>query len=235
MPPPAHGARVGVVVTVGALAACGAFGASDDGEAVGAVQDAAGADGMGSGDADAPDQLAPTSDAGADSAAEADVVGRKRVFATSATFAGGFGGADNATSLCNSAAQAVGAPAKFVAWVAATGTDPYSQLVAAGGPWYLMDRTTLAASFSSAPVPFPGRLEHAIDHDENGAPIPGTDGAWTGISQTGGSIGPRCLEWIEGSTAATGAYGTVGAVGEAWTNTYVTLCDNRLHLYCFER
>lgn len=153
----------------------------------------------------------------------------KRVFVTSATMFGNFGGLQVGDDTCQSAAASRGLGGSFVAWL----SDSIA-LINAGDritnlpPWRRLDGTEVFSSLddlvtsSLAPV----------DVDESGQVVPNAL-VWTGTT-SGGESGADCSGWSNG-TGNSATVGSGDAVSTAWSSDQVIDCGGSAHLYCFER
>jgi hypothetical protein len=163
-----------------------------------------------------------------------------RVFVTSDTWTGNFGGLAGADADCATAAQAASLGGSWKAWLSDSTTNAIDRIQDVG-PWYLVDGTTLVfhnkANLLTSPLA-------PITEDENGQPWQGTGlyGTWSGSTNQGASDPPMaggedyCVDWTSGS-ASDGA--TVGSPNEAdqdWGGGGAPLpCNGTNSLYCFEQ
>jgi hypothetical protein len=165
--------------------------------------------------------------------------GPKRVFATSVTYTGALGGTTGADSICTAAATKAGLGGKWVAWISTYTANAIDRLPS-DASWYLVDGTTIVFQSKAA---IPALPEHAIDQDENGAPVPTTAiipgdpvGAWTGTSLVGIADSELCMGWTSESNGALGDYGsTKDGETSVWTALGFAACSKHMHLYCFEQ
>ena len=154
----------------------------------------------------------------------------KRVFATSSSHTGGFGGSAGADAICAARASAAGLAGTFKAWVAVSGSSPASSFVQSALPYQLVDGTTVALDWADL---VDGGLAHAINQDENGDPV--FADVWTGTDTAGGQAAATCNNWSSASGAVTGQCGSAFQSNGAWTASSLPSCNTALRLYCFEQ
>lgn len=158
----------------------------------------------------------------------------KRMFATSQSYAGNFGGAAAADSICSTLAEAA---LLGGTWSAFLSTDSAGALARTRevGPWFRVDRKTKV--FNNRTGFTVGAL--AAVYNEYGAAVPSSARAWTGTRSNGTADGTQnCSNW----TSAAG-YGTAGnpnkllADGPKWmyADEGASLCASTYRIYCFER
>jgi hypothetical protein len=167
----------------------------------------------------------------------------KVVFITKAVHAGNLGGLSGADGICTTAAQGQ-LSGSFKAWLSDGAADPAARFdVTSQAALVGTDGTMIAASLADLVANAAGKgILHAIDHDETGSRVPGTNIAvWTNVSADGtktkDSASPdyHCAGWTPA--------GMTGAVGYAddittghWTAAAATVaCTMTAHLYCFEQ
>ena len=151
-----------------------------------------------------------------------------RVFVTSATVNGNFGGLAQGDTACQTAATNGGLPGTWVAWLSDGSTDAKSRLGTARG-FVRTDGAPFGdtvASITSSPQIF-----NTIHLDEHGADV-GTVTVWTGTDTDGTKSSSTCTNWSTTSGSAT--TGSTGAGPDAWTNSISQTCNAARHLYCFE-
>ena len=152
-----------------------------------------------------------------------------RVFATSTTHDGSFGGVAGADALCATSAATAGLSGTFKAWLSASGGSPATTFTTAAVPYVLVDGTVVAMDWDDL---VDGTLAHPIDQDENGDPVNGD--VWTGTDTLGNAAaGAACSDWS--SRSGSGQCGNTGQAGSGWTAFSLPSCSLALHLYCFEQ
>jgi hypothetical protein len=169
---------------------------------------------------------------------------RKRVFVTSAAYAGNFGANGTlalqaADTRCANAAQAANLGGTFVAWmsIATPATTAASRLKEVGG-WTLVDgKTEVAASLA---VLQNGALDNAINIDEKGAAVANPQAAWTGTSSNGTANAATCNSFTAVNGVGVNGLGMAGvttAKNTTWTQSGANgnPCAQALHIYCFEQ
>ncbi len=162
-----------------------------------------------------------------------------RVFVTSGSFTGGFGGVSGADTECQDAADAAGLGGTWIAFLSDSSQGAGSRI--ADGPYVLLDGTTIATSRADL---LDGALSAAIQLDEYGA----TQSKWVFTGSTiagssaasGSSVNGLCADWTNGCGVCYGNhfYATVGRSYETdsdWTNVGWVFCSTSSGLYCFEQ
>jgi hypothetical protein len=94
----------------------------------------------------------------------------KNVFVTSALYTGNLGGLAGADSKCQDRARLAGLPGTYKAWLSDSTGSPATRFSKAGGAFVLAKRNVVVAN-SWAEFASPTH-RHALDSDENGAPVP---------------------------------------------------------------
>ncbi len=168
----------------------------------------------------------PSVDAATDQGADTGPPGTLRVFVTSTTFKGRFGGLIGADATCNDLAKAAGLPGTFVAWLSVQNGPHAVDRLTSGGPWSLVSGEVVASKAELLNPP----LKHAIDRDETGAVVQATQ-VWTGTGITGRYLTNDCDKWTTGND---GRVGRSDQVTAEWTTANVIDCDNLRRLYCFQ-
>ena len=153
----------------------------------------------------------------------------KRVFVTSQTTAGNMGSLSGADAKCNQASNILGGT--WIAWLSDSNSDAKDRVQ--GGPWYLVDGTTLVADDVNALLNDGPNVP--IDVDENGDTIPSSvDRVWTGTDHLGKAQQDHCNDW-----SANSAEGTAGSATSAtkpfWTIVRLVDCGLKSRIYCFEQ
>lgn len=158
----------------------------------------------------------------------------KRMFATSQSYAGDFGGAAAADSICATLAEAAllrGTWGAFLSDDSAGALERTREV----GPWFRVDRETKV--FNNRVGFTVGAL--AAITDEYGNSIPSSARAWTGTRADGTTDGTQtCSNWT-----GTAGYGTAGnpnrllANGPQWmySDEGAAPCTNTYRIYCFEK
>lgn len=223
--------RRGLVLSLGAFAvliaaACGSFEAADD---------TASADAGGGADGGASDGGGPTEGGTGDAAADVRAPNERLVFVTSATFTGKLGAnVQDIDAVCTVAADAAGLGGTWVAWVSTAASTALTRLTVGANngaaTWRKVDGTAVFASVAAFTQP----LASPIDIDENGLPVP-DEHVWTATHVQGTHDGPDCAAWTSGDETQAGSYGVTRSTGSTWTNDAEKSCEQRAHLYCFER
>jgi hypothetical protein len=123
---------------------------------------------------------------------------RKRVFITSVSYAGTFGSAAQADTLCTTAAQAANKTGTWKAWLSTDLTEATARM-AASGPWYQQATDgTMTLTFNNkanlTTTPLAG-----LSVDEMGRLT--SNSYWTGTTG-GGAVGSTCDSWTDGISQA---------------------------------
>jgi hypothetical protein len=154
----------------------------------------------------------------------------KRVFVTSTTHAGSFGGITAGNNLCQGLATTEGLSGTYFAWIAtAAATDPESRFTRSPTGYALVDGTLVATSWADL---IDSALAGAINLTESGA-APPTVEAWTGVAANGTGNVNDCTNWTV--TTGTGVAGTTAATDGTWTSLASRNCTEAKVLYCFEQ
>jgi hypothetical protein len=153
----------------------------------------------------------------------------KRVFVTSTTTKGGFGGTSGADAFCAAHATAAGLSGTFKAWLSITGDGPSTRFTQSAVPYGLVDGTIVANDWSDL---VDGTLAHAIDVDESGNTV--SDDVWTSTDGAGAPLSPNCNNYLDATTAS-GICGNTNLKNGGWTNNSSPSCSLSLRLYCFEQ
>lgn len=165
-------------------------------------------------------------DAGADASGDAGKV--LRVFVTSQTVNAKLGGFNAADLRCTNLATMAGIPGLWTAWLSAKDGPHAVDRITGSGPWHLRTGELVAPDKASL---LSGSLQHAIDHDENGAAV-AAGRVWTGTGTDGRFLTNDCDRWTTGTN---GRVGNSGATNASWTTADVVNCGSAGRLYCFER
>ena len=80
-------------------------------------------------------------------------------------------------------------------------------------------------------------LDHEINLDEDGNLVVeiGIGDVWTATGGDGLIVNPTCQNWTSGEDTDTGRAGNIESFDGSWTVNDTVLCDDLLHLYCFEQ
>jgi hypothetical protein len=150
-----------------------------------------------------------------------------RVFVTSTTHSGNYGGLAGADLVCTNLAIAAGLGGTWAAWLSVQGGPHAATRVSGVGPWSLVGGQVVATTKAQL---LSGTLSHAIDHDEKGIVVVGGR-AWTGSGATGLYETNDCDKWTNG---ANGRVGDGSSMMGTWTSVGVDGCGQLRRLYCFE-
>ena len=156
----------------------------------------------------------------------------RRVFVTSKTYQGAFGGLAGGDAECKKLADLAGLGGTWLAWLSdGAGITPPDRLTHSTVPYVLVGGGQIAANWDDL---LDGSIAVPIDHDETGAAIPanGVTKVWTGTSAAGMQVGPSCMAWSP--LGGGGVYGLTTATDGGWTYSAGNSCDSMDRLYCFE-
>lgn len=170
------------------------------------------------------------SDARVDADADAGpVLGAKHAFITSTRRTGDMNGIAGGDMACGSLAAGAGLGGKWVAWLSTQGGVDAVDRLTHDGPWYLVDRMTLAVA-SKAQLTG-ATITHPIDRDEKGVAV--EDEAWTG-TRNGRASNSDCNGWNSVQIPVQGTTGKSDQASADWTASGDSLCATQQRLYCFE-
>jgi hypothetical protein len=154
----------------------------------------------------------------------------KRVFHTTGTLAGNFGGHTAADNLCQTEATSAGFGGTWYAWISTSTESASAHLAHASVPYKMVDGTLIAADWLALVT---SGVAHDITLTATGAPASGA--VWTGTDASGNpATGDMCADW---STTSSSSYGEVGCITtSAWTSCVAGLCSGgAAGVYCFEQ
>lgn len=159
----------------------------------------------------------------------------KRVFVTSGTVQGDFGGVEKAHEKCKEAATKANLGGEWVAWVSSEGKKAKDALTSEG-PYVLLDGTLVASTKETLTS---GAVAALINVTESGAKVGGTGdltGVWTG-TRSDGEVGETCSNWTTTNPFISGTVGDPKKKDKNWTDTPAVGgwdCILSGRLYCFE-
>ena len=165
----------------------------------------------------------------------------KRVFVTSAKFGGNIGSLAVATSHCKDAATSGVLGGDWVAFLA-DGATKAIDVVPFDGPYKTLDGRLVSRSTMQLGS---GTLINAIDVDETGAKVTGSDESafrvWTG-TPANGNPQHTCVNWTSGQFTDFGTEGWCNHTDRKWldtdglaTNGGGYACNTSGRLYCLEK
>jgi hypothetical protein len=177
----------------------------------------------------------------------------KRVFVTTARFAGDFGGLAAADQQCNDiASSAIAAGflrdgnSTWRAWLSDSTTDAIDRIDDVG-PWYLVDDSSEVFRNKAHLRLMPADLLVPIHLTERGEEVEGAAGGmyceplvWTGTASGGTKSPLTCADWTSADSQMDGTRG-VPAQDDRWTDEVLYCggalqeCNFQNHLYCFEQ
>jgi hypothetical protein len=155
-----------------------------------------------------------------------------RVFVTSTTHQGNFGGLTAADAICQQRAQAANLPGTYKAWLSDSTSSPDTRFVKSPGPYHLVNGTKVADNYADLTD---NSLAAVIDHTEFGQAVSTPMECWTFTDSDGSDFGgtDHCSNWT--STSGEGHYGMTITTSHNWTNWNSDLCSKDHRLYCFQQ
>lgn len=160
-----------------------------------------------------------------DASSSDPAAGRARVFISSISVLGSFGGLGVADAKCAKLAADQGLVGVYKAWLSNVVADALLR-IGGTGPWYRMDGTTVVFSSRTS---FPLGPAFPILYNEKGGLVLGAP-VWTGTLPSGSASSTTCENWTAG-----GGDGTIGEsdkVGATWTEARVAPCSTQAHFIC---
>ncbi len=154
----------------------------------------------------------------------------KRVFLTSTTTNGAFGGTTGADAICANLAANAGLSGTYKAWVSVTGDGVSTRFTHSSTAYRLVDGTLVANDWTDLSD---GTLAHAINRDESGNAV--TSDVWTATNTTGAPLANDCSDFTSSSSGVMGTCGNASQSNSLWTNSSAPPCSFALRLYCFEQ
>jgi len=161
----------------------------------------------------------------------------KRVFISSRTYAGDFGGVAGADRACNTLSREA-APVLdgyFRAWLSTSSADePGSRYRRFSGSYQLTDGSTVARSFADLTD---GEIETAIERTEDGSAVGGggVGNVWTGTNDFGSFFpAANCLDWTIGANAQQGRGGSSSSTTN-WSSAVTADCSLQKRIYCVQQ
>jgi len=157
-----------------------------------------------------------------------------RVFVTSSTTDGTFGGLAAADTICQGLADTAGLGGTYQAWLSDGVDDPTTRLTRSTDGYARVDGTLVARDWAHITSTDPGgttTLLAPINLDETGATLT-CSSAWSAVAPDGVGSTNNCGGWTGGSTGSAGRFCEVSS---GWTRAIGTGCTAEFHLYCFEQ
>ena len=167
-------------------------------------------------------------------------------FVTTTTFAGNFGGLDEADAACVAAAEDAGLDnaSSFLAWISDGVTGPAERFTPVPDyPYARRDGQTLAHDLDTL---YAQGLQVPLDITEHGITLPPKGEAWTNTKFDGQplSLQDHCQAWTSNSLVLLGRIGQISPAAADlpawysnghWTHYNKKPCTDKLHFYCFEQ
>jgi hypothetical protein len=160
-----------------------------------------------------------------------------RVFVTSTTHTGNFGGIAGADAICRNLAAAANLPGagSYMAWLSDATVSPATRFHRSTGPYLLVGSSNIAENWDDLTN---GSIATPLKRTETGQAIHSTN-VWTSTLANGNSEGAgsefTCGNWT--NAAATAGTGWSDSVDAAWTDIGggVTNCTFSFPFYCFQQ
>lgn len=155
----------------------------------------------------------------------------RRMFVTSSSQDGDFGGIEGADALCSALAAQAELEGEFKAWLSTLSSSVAERLAPAEDARYvLVDGTTAATSWEDL---LDGSVAVPIDLDESGTRRTGD--VWTGTLSNGEAYSIDDCDGFTSGTEGTGLCGTTSSAASFWTENSNPTCSTQLRLYCIEQ
>jgi hypothetical protein len=155
----------------------------------------------------------------------------KRVFLSSVTHDGNFGGLAGMDTFCTARATAASLGGTWKAYASTSSVSAPSRLTDVS-PWYDVDNTTVAVAAKASLSD--GSSITGLVFDEFGTAHSGQS-VYTGTTSTGTPDHDTCSDWTDivgnGMTGLTGG----GPAPWFWENAQTDFCDVTRRIYCFEQ
>lgn len=157
----------------------------------------------------------------------------RRIFVTSSTYAGDFGGIAGADALCNQSAVVLEPPGNFKAWLSDQTSSPWDRFdIAFSEVYQRLDGVQVV--IGGWPDLTDGAIAKAISVDEFGAQVQVSTYAWTSTEIDGSELMPTCDDWTNSQSGVFGIVGSVIATDSTWTSADLLPCSAKMRLYCVE-
>jgi hypothetical protein len=156
----------------------------------------------------------------------------KRVFVTTSTSAGNFGGVSVADGICQQEAVAAALNGVYLAWVADSVTSPLTRFTQSQSGYVRVDGVQVAADFASLTD---GTLDAPINTTAGGAVITGE--VWTNVAFSPYTPLGSCGDWTSADGTLYGLTGDASGTDESWTASWIEKCYSTRYarFYCFEQ
>lgn len=166
----------------------------------------------------------------------------KRVFLSSESYVGAFGGLEMADEACNTLARQAGLPGTFRAWLSDETGSPATRMTHSPDPYVRVDGKVVAEGWADLTD---GDLLAPISIDEYGNPGDSVlvcvgQETWSNTAPDGTAATDRsCENWTLDGAQATSEVGFWDASDASWTHAPMLCglvsCGSALPIYCFEQ
>ncbi len=157
-----------------------------------------------------------------------------KVFVTSSSFQGDFGGIAGGDAICQQEADDASLIGVFAAWLSADDVDPLSRFNFSSVPYKLVDGTIVANDWNDLTD---GSIRAHFALDAFGD-YWGSDEVWTNTDRFGAIISSEAIECCRDFTSK-GAMAQVGITYDRtyeWTEYYFAFpCETPARIYCFQQ
>ncbi|MDX2015010.1 MAG: DUF1554 domain-containing protein [Myxococcaceae bacterium] len=156
----------------------------------------------------------------------------KRIFVTSTTYGGDFGGPASADALCQGRAQAGALSGTYKAWLSTSTVNARDRITQSTVPYYRRSASSILLVANNYAELVANGQPRTISFTELGSAVAGF--VWTGSNNSGVYSAPACTDWQTG--AGNGRFGTIGATTvPGWTDDGTGPCSFPRRLYCIEQ
>lgn len=153
-----------------------------------------------------------------------------RIFVTSTTQTGNFGGLTEADNICQSLAATAGKGDRiWKAWLSTSTKNARDEDRIPNGRFTTINGSLIADSKGDL---LDGKIGTDINRDEWGRTVADSK-VWTGTEKNGTAHKNTCDDW-KNTNKVSGQRGKTNSTGSGWTASGNDSCSNRLRLYCVE-
>jgi hypothetical protein len=158
-----------------------------------------------------------------------------KVFVTTGTSDGNFGGVAAGDAWCQDEADDAGLTGTYKAWLSDSTVSPSTRFAVTTGPYRLVDGTTVANSWADLTD---GSIQHRIDQTAAGVTL-SAGATWSGTGPTGQrhiTTGHDCDGWTSADPEKEGVGGLVIQTDIFWGAAIGAPCNTPgRRLICFEQ
>lgn len=154
-----------------------------------------------------------------------------KIFTTSTTYQGGFGGLSGGDIKCQARATAAGLSGNWKAILSDSNTSAASRLNFSGTG---VIKNVHGYGITNTMTIWSGSIFFTNNYDEFGDEITSVFYTWTGTTPSGGKASNNCTNWTASGTGVTGVQGSVGATDYAWIALSTNTCNQIRRLMCID-